>query len=60
MNFDQIIELISNNPKIMERPIITNKTAGIIGRPPELVKNSFSKEFHVLLLLFQFLQLQCN
>ena len=38
MNFDQIIELISNNPKIMERPIITNKTAGIIGRPPELVK----------------------
>ena len=38
MNFNQIIELISNNPKIMERPIITNKTAGIIGRPPELVK----------------------
>ena len=38
MNFNQIIELISNNPKIMERPIITNKTAGIIGRPPELLK----------------------
>ena len=38
MNFNQIIELISNNPKIMERPIITNKSAGIIGRPPELVK----------------------
>ena len=32
---NKIIQLIIENPKIMERPIILNGEKGVIGRPPE-------------------------
>ena len=41
MNFDQILELIANNPKILERPIIIKNHSGVIGRPPDNVKKLF-------------------
>ena len=41
LNNHQILELISNNPKILERPIIIKNTAGVIGRPPENVEKLF-------------------
>lgn len=31
----KLIQLIIENPKIMERPIILNGEKGVIGRPPE-------------------------
>ena len=34
---EQIIEAISKNPIILERPIVTNGIKAIIGRPPENV-----------------------
>ena len=41
MNNEQILELLAKNPKILERPIIIKKHAGVIGRPPENVKKLF-------------------
>ena len=35
---DKIYEILSNNIKIIERPIIINVDRGIIGRPPENIK----------------------
>ena len=37
MNNDEIINAMINYPKIIERPIVTNKKKAIIGRPPENV-----------------------
>lgn len=34
-NRNKLIQLIVENPKIMERPIILNGEKGVIGRPPE-------------------------
>ena len=34
---NQIIKLMIDNPKIIERPIVTNGNLAIIGRPPENV-----------------------
>ena len=34
----QIIEALVTNPKLMERPIITNENKAVIGRPTELIK----------------------
>ena len=41
MNNNQILELLSKNPKILQRPIIYNNSVGVIGRPPENVKTLF-------------------
>lgn len=38
----QIINAIVKNPKLLERPIVTNETKAIIGRPPENVLTLFS------------------
>ena len=35
--YDRIIKVIINNPKLMERPIVTTNTKAIIGKPPENV-----------------------
>ena len=41
MNNDEIIELLVNHPKILERPIIVKKNDAVIGRPPENVEKLF-------------------
>ena len=35
---DEIIYLMIEHPKLIERPIVINKQKGIIGRPPENIK----------------------
>ena len=41
LNNNEILELIAENPIILERPIIIKNTSGVIGRPPENVKKLF-------------------
>ena len=42
MSDNDIIKALVDNPKLMERPIVTTDTQAIIGRPPENVLNLFS------------------
>ena len=37
----KLIEAMVNNPILIERPVVTNGTQAIIGRPPEAVKTLF-------------------
>ena len=41
MNSDEILELLVNHPKILERPIIVKNNDAVIGRPPENVEKLF-------------------
>ena len=41
MNNDEILELLVNHPKILERPIIVKNNDAVIGRPPENVEKLF-------------------
>ena len=41
MNNDEILELLVNYPKILERPIIVKNNDAVIGRPPENVEKLF-------------------
>ena len=41
MNNDEILELLVNHPKILERPIIVKNNHAVIGRPPENVQKLF-------------------
>ena len=38
---EEIITAIINNPKLMERPVVTTNKKAIIGRPPENVLSLF-------------------
>ena len=38
----EIIKAMERNPKLIERPIVTNEMQGIIGRPPEKVLSLFA------------------
>ena len=42
MNDDEIINVLVENPKLMERPIVTTKTKAVIGRPPKNVRELFN------------------
>lgn len=42
LNNNEIIQLILDNPKLMERPIVTNNKKAVIGRPPENVLSLFN------------------
>ncbi|WP_370226327.1 arsenate reductase (glutaredoxin) [Mesoflavibacter sp.] len=35
---NEIIKIIIENPKLIERPIVVNKNKAIVGRPPENIK----------------------
>ena len=35
---NEIIKIIIENPKLIERPIVVNKDKAIVGRPPENIK----------------------
>jgi arsenate reductase len=39
---DEIINAMVDNPKLMERPIVTTNTKAVIGRPPENVLSLFA------------------
>jgi len=39
---EEIIDIINKHPKLMERPIVTNKKKAIICRPPERVLTLFN------------------
>ena len=41
MNNDEILELLVNHPKILERPIIVKNNDAVIGSPPENVEKLF-------------------
>ena len=41
VNNDEILELLVNHPKILERPIIVKNNDAVIGRPPENVEKLF-------------------
>ena len=40
---NEILELLIANPKLIERPIITNKNSGVLGRPLEKLINFLKK-----------------
>ena len=40
---DKLIQIIINNPRILERPIIISGDNAVIGRPPENILNLFQK-----------------
>ena len=42
MSDHDIIKALVDNPKLMQRPIVTTTKQAIIGRPPENVLNLFS------------------
>ena len=44
LNNDEIIQLMTENPKIIERPIVENKKKAIIGRPPTNVLQIINQE----------------
>ena len=40
---DDLFNIIIENPRILERPIIVSKTKAVIGRPPENIFKLFKK-----------------
>ena len=40
---DNLFQIIIDNPRILERPIISSSTKAVIGRPPENIFKLFSK-----------------
>ena len=40
---DELFDIISKNPRILERPIIVYKNKAVIGRPPENILELFNK-----------------
>ena len=42
LNNNEIIQIMLDQPKLMERPIVTNNKKAVIGRPPENVLSLFN------------------
>lgn len=41
-NEDEWIEILRENPKLIQRPVVIRGSRGVIGRPPENVEKLFS------------------
>lgn len=37
LNDDEILSILVENPKLIERPIVVNNQKAVVGRPPELI-----------------------
>jgi arsenate reductase len=42
MTDDELIAVMIQNPKLIERPIVIRDQKGVIGRPPEKIKDLFA------------------
>ncbi|WP_417886924.1 arsenate reductase (glutaredoxin) [Zunongwangia sp.] len=38
----EIIQILSENPKLIERPIVETENKAVIGRPPEVIEKLFT------------------
>lgn len=43
LNDEELIEIMIKHPKLIQRPIVVSDKEGVVGRPPERIKNLLIK-----------------